>query len=363
MSEYIAGIVILALMDLILFLFGLVVYRSRTFTSNRGFPASCALGLAAGALLLHFMALYYTASLTHDRFTVLASTVIFGMFPALIYGMIVRDAFSDKAINIIMGSEDGLDKVNLAKARGYAVNGDLDNARHAYQAFARQYPHSADPLFGLESVYMLEQRYEEAATVCRDILRKFGSDASVRKRAAERLAELLEHNLDDPGGAAIAREESEKGGNVGWQTVQGDREQRIAGRVGVKPTTERFTLEAARQLVRHGETDRAVVVYQKFFELNGTHPRPLFEAVTALEQDGQYLRALEILRDIAGRFSEAPQHWGASTLHQAGIHENYLRDLDAARRILTIVQDRLPGTEHAQVAVDRLATLNSRSAE
>ena len=360
MSNFAAGILIVAITDGMLFLAGLALYRSGAASAHRNVAPWAAVSSAAGALLAHFMALYYGAGLTQDKFVVLAITCLFGILPAGIFALVVRDAFADRAINMIMGSEESIDRVDLSRAREYSVKGDIENARRAYQAIARQYPQSSDPLFGLESTYMIERRYEEAASVCRDIMRKFASDAQVRRRAALRLAELLEDHLGNPDGAAAARAEADIAANAGWHPIKGEREQQAAAKVGAKALTNRATLEEARRLARQGNVVDAVVVYEKVYEMVDDHPRPLMEAASLLERDGNPTRALEMLRRVARDFEERPEYWGAATLHQATIHENHLHDTETACRILGLIQDRLPGTEHAQVALDRLAALRSK---
>jgi len=83
------------------------------------------------------------------------------------------------------------------KARKRAIEGDIEGALGEFWNYHRRNPKDPGPLLCAVAMFEKHNRFEEAAAVWRDILRVYQDNKTTWGEAALRLADLLEHHLDD----------------------------------------------------------------------------------------------------------------------------------------------------------------------
>jgi len=114
------------------------------------------------------------------------------------YGPLVAKSMSHTAVDAVydMHTAEPL-KTDFSKARALALQDDIEGALKAYRGYLDEFPDDPQPLFEAAELLRREGRFSEAADVLREIMQGFKEDSVKWERAAFRLAELYEHNLDD----------------------------------------------------------------------------------------------------------------------------------------------------------------------
>lgn len=242
---------------------------------------------------------------------------------------------------------------DMETARRYVVLGEYDDAKRAYLAYAKAHPKSAEPLFGLEGMYMSQGRFHDAADVCRQIVERFEHDPVVWTKAASRLADLLENQLRRPHDAeelraAIARR------NPGHASAGAASE--AAAPVDDATLTDRVA--RAHELAQNGSTDSAISVLKALRQSNPRDPRPLFELAVIYEADLQTEAAKRTLETVVREFSGSPGIWAEASLKLSDLYLNRYGNDGAARELLERVVKNSPLPDDRAAAQARLDKLN-----
>lgn len=360
MSEMAAGIVLIIAVDAVLFVTARTLTNSVQTQSEKGLSIALAVGCCMIALAVHFAGIIAAGILVGDTITIAFASVLTGAAPATAFAVLLIESVSTRTTSFLTGSSgDAKEVIDLSLAQALVLKGDLDGAMKEYELAASMHPSSPDPLFGIEHLLIQLRRHDQAVDVCRDIINKFGQDTVVWIKASRHLAELLREHLDDPGGAdfierAIDLRAPEH--HLGHIAERGSA-QRNASKKSKPARQTVHDLNHARRLVEKGETDNAVAVFRAYARANPGASRPLFEAATALEKAQRYSEALSLLQETVRTFSDDDRSWGEAVLRMATLFQNHLDDRGAALGVLNEVLKRIPGTEHALIAQERLDSL------
>jgi len=117
---------------------------------------------------------------------------------AVAYAPLVAKSMSHTAVDMVYGMQTAEPlKSDFSKARTLALQDDIEGALKEYRGYLDEFPDDPQPLFEAAELLRREGRFSEAADVLREIMQGFKEDSVKWERAAFRLAELYEHNLDD----------------------------------------------------------------------------------------------------------------------------------------------------------------------
>jgi len=135
------------------------------------------------------------------------ASALFGLFlglliyfpPIAIASVHLVDVFTKSTVNgLFLSGLSSPAPSRYGKARKRAIEEDLDGALAEFWVYHRQNPKDPGPLLCAVAMFEKHGRFEEAATVWRDILRVYQDNKTVWAEAALRLADLLDQHLDDP---------------------------------------------------------------------------------------------------------------------------------------------------------------------
>lgn len=363
MPPWASALLLLVAADAVLLFIGLRVRRGQAGTAKR-YPARLVVIDCLLAVSAHTMA-GILAALIMDNFQLaFLFSIVVGLPPAVVFFLVLNEAAELSAGELVEGGPaKALDHIDEVKR--LLKESDIEGAMRVYHRRANQHPESPDPLFGLEFLFEQQDRHDEAAATCREILGRFQGDDVVWAKAAHLLAPLLRDHLGDPGGAQRLREaitQRNPDEDYGYLLPQKPRPDPEAPTPPGDPRSLR-DLEQARRLAKRGQTDQALDLFRRFAQDHPDEPRPLFEAASALEIAERYTESAAELQKIVHKFGENDSTWGEAALRLATLQENYFGDVEAARAILKEVLGRLMGTQFTQLARERLQALAADSGE
>ncbi len=351
------GVIVLAVLDGICALMAYAAFRSNRAQTVKGFPLSWMLGIALVAAPLHFIGIAAAArevGMT-SAFVVSIGT---GFVPAVLLAILVRESVAHRASNFILGDDrDAIPRPEMAAAHAMMRAGNYASALAEYQRLAREYPNAPEPLFGMETLFSQDGRFEDAAAVCRDIARRFTHRETEWTKANRRLAELLREHLDDPTAAdMLAKAIDERNPDAKFGYIKLEQKHAVQHAPERKKGDFHGTadLDQARRLAKKGETREAVALFKRHYADSARDPRPLFEAAHALQLAEQFQEALALLQEIARTHDSDEEIWCRATLELASIHEAHFADTVTAESILIQVQRRIPYGEPGRLARERL---------
>ena len=347
---------------------GAIYIAARRATSSaraqsiQGFPLLWTLAICMAAFVVHATTFILAAAYMEDRQVALVLSIITGLPPAMALSAMVLESSSRNVAKMIYGGDaDSVDRPDMSAAAKCLKAGDIEGAMEAYQNILREYPEFPDPLFAMQSLLVQQARFQEASEICREIIRRFQSDDIIWTRACGLLSELMrEHLGDSTGAAAIDKAVRDRNPATEHGFLKGETAPVAAPNRGRKSKAQTVhSMEQARRLVKRGEVDAAVDLYQQCQREWPSDPKPSMEAATALELDGQYQRALDELQRTARAFSGDSGVWCELALRMAGVYSNHLGRPDAALDVLAEIKNRAPSQKLEQLAAERIASLNS----
>ncbi len=347
---------------------GAIYFAARLATSSakaqsiQGFPLLWALALCLAAFVVHATTFMWAAVYMDDRQVALVLSILTGLAPAVALSAMLIESSSRNVTKMIYGGDaDSVDRPDMSAAAKCLKAGDIEGAMGAYQEILREYPEFPDPLFAMQSLRVQQSRFQEASEICREIIRRFQSDDVIWTRACGLLSELLREQLDDDVGAtAIDKAVRDRNPATEHGFLKGEAAAVAAPKHGRKSKAQTVHgMEQARRLVKRGEVDAAVDLYQQCQRERPSDPKPSLEAATALELDGQYQRAVDELQRAARAFSGDSGIWCELALRMAGVYSNHLGRPDAALDVLAEIKNRAPSQKLEQLAAERIAALKS----
>lgn len=356
-DQTINGVLTLAIGNLVVMLLAVSI-RQRTRAVRDVIRPSL---LTAVSVLVFHVAVQIAAVSIASRFfvdtrTLIALAAILAALPTAWCLLLINDwlVFGRKSESPAQAADPG-EAVDMEAARRYLALGEYENAKQAYRAYAKAHPKSAEPLFGLEGVYLAQGRFHDAAKVCRDVMRSFQHDVVAWTKAADRLANLLETQLRNPQEAEDLREEIARR-NPSYAAKPG------AGKDVEAPVDEqtmRERIEKARELAQNNSTDSAVAVLKRLRKSNPRDPRPLFELAVVFEATLQTEAARRSLETIVRDFSGSPGVWSEASMKLADLYLQRYGNDETARELLERVIEKSPLAEDRNAAKARLDKLNS----
>lgn len=245
------------------------------------------------------------------------------------------------------------DVLVMETARRYVVWGEYENARRAYLAYAQAHPKSPEPLFGLEGMYLSQGRYRDAADMCRQIMERFDHDVLTWTKAASRLVDLLDRQLNRPEEAADVQQAIARRNPAHRQPSQAE-----PGRP-VDEATLVNRIDEARALAQGASKASAIAILKDLNTTNPRDPRPLFELALVLEADLQTEAALRTLERLVRDFSGNPGTWAEASMKLADLYLNRYGNESSARDVLERVAEKSPLAEHRAAAQERLEQLDN----
>ncbi|HIJ65811.1 MAG TPA: hypothetical protein HPP77_07650 [Candidatus Hydrogenedentes bacterium] len=201
-QRVVAGVILLFCVDA--FVYFAVIEIARKSIERHGkislFRASASCG---GAFSVHVLATWPLAlkcdlSTAEGRLWVLVPFCAFGAAPALVCTKLILHAVSHSASSWLLGlSTARTPESDLSRARSRASRNDIEGAVSEYRAYFAVDERVPRPLFEAAELLATHARFEEAAAMFRDIMRRFRDDARIWARAAYRLADLQENYLGE----------------------------------------------------------------------------------------------------------------------------------------------------------------------
>lgn len=358
MAPWMKGLLIFVAVDGLLCYVGVWLLRSRA-RSGQGHAARLSLLDYPLAVLVHTMAGAVAAVVMDDFKLAVFLAIPTGLAPVVIFMRVLNEASESIASEVTEGV-DATPLFYLSEANRLVKKGDVEGAISEYRRRFTEYPDLPDPLFGIEFLCEQQGRYEEAAEVCREVLRRFQGDDVTWAKASRLLESLLREHLGDPGTADKILEaihERNPDAPHGYVVPEKPRPEPRPLRRDTGPRSIR-DLDQARRLATRGETDKAVTLFRRFAKEHPEEPRALFEAASALELAERYGESVGMLQEVVNKFGENDTVWGEATLRLATLNETHLGDREAARAILKQILKRLMGTEFGGLARERLHAMD-----
>lgn len=253
-------------------------------------------------------------------------------------------------------NKEELPRPDMSQARRLSREGDVEGAMAEYRLCSKSYPDSPDPLFALAVLLRQDKRFEDAAGVYRSINQKFQNHLVTWSKGSELLAELFRTEFHDAAAADYIIESIHKRNpdyRFGYMTEKKSQVGRISLR-GKKRASHGHDLSRARSLAKRGDFRNAVDLFKRYAADQPDNWRPLFEAASVLETAGQFDEAITILQGVVRTFGKNDGPWAEAMLRLASLNENELANHEAAKYMLNEIALRVPGTEHASLAKERL---------
>lgn len=351
-DDTVNGVVTLAIGNLVVLLLAISIRQQRR---SRGVSVP-SLAAAIAVTLFHAAVQTIAISIASNFFASVQSlvgfAVLFALFPSAWCLLLAYDWIAFRRADAVEIETDTSDVLDMETGRRYVVWGEYDNAKRAYLAYAEAHPNSAEPLFGLEGMYLSQGRFQDAAATCRQIMEKFEHDILIWTKAAGRLAELLETSLRRPHEAAEIRSHLTRRNPAHARHVQS------ASSSPVDDATLKERLQDARKLAQDGSTDTAIAMLSGLRQTNPRDPRPLFDLAVILESSQQTEGARRTLDTIVRDFSGSPGVWADASIKLADLYLNRYGNEGAARELLEGVVEKSPLPDDRNAAQARLAKLN-----
>lgn len=143
-----------------------------------------------------------------DRMIVIFGSALSGMLPTVAFATLFLDASSHATVDQLNSMDTALKPAgDVSKAKALFMRGDTDGAVHLCREAYRAEPADAGPLYEAARMLSEDARFEESAEILRGIIHAFAAEDEVWPGAAMRLADILEHQLEDPASARVALEE------------------------------------------------------------------------------------------------------------------------------------------------------------
>ena len=352
------GLIVLFGVDAALAAWAWALVRSGSGETMHGVGVFKAALICFGALLAHAMACVAFAFLVWheqglaDRY-MMAYPIISGLLPTLLFAYYFIIAASSSAVHALDGSAHGPKPEAFETARRLVKQGDIDGAVRDYRRVARAYPDTPDPLLAAAGVLEITQRFTEAAALLREVMMKFAGDDWAWVQAARRLETLCREEFDAPDETAGLHRAIES------REAKLRRERGTAQ--GKAPRPRAGYMDAARRRVAGKDIPRAVALYRQQMAVRPDSPRPLFEAATALECDGQYAEAADTLREIIASFREDVSTRCEAEYRLANLLDNHFDDLATVKHLLLDIIKSVSGSKTAALAANRLTEINANS--
>jgi len=345
----VVGIIVLLSTDGLLAIVGWMAARSRRAESYHGFPLGIAVIMCCIALALHLTAYGFLASMVfQDRIwrpdpLLMALNGISGLMPAVVYGYLLLQAASGVFTRAIYGGSPNPMPETFAEARRRFLAGDVEGSLAEYRRMMETYPDSIEPALALAGVLQAVNREMEAAKVLREALPKFENRSEDWVRAAHRLLLILKGPFEQPIEAALLEKQIET------------RLRRIPAAQTPKNAAPSEHRHKAEERLVQADVDGAIEHFRSQFAANPSSPRPLIAAAAALERDGRFFDAADILREIIQRFQRDDVIWSDAAYRLALLHETHLGEQTAAKTLYRQIVERTPRTKAGHLAGARLS--------
>jgi len=194
------GLLVLIAVDAGLIFFAYYI-KHRTWKHHPDVPFGAAVGFAVLAFGVHIvgswpLAVAVDASTPAGRIVYFICVVLFGLAPAIVFGMLVVEAGSESGTERFMGLRSSTPiSSDYSKARALLQRDDIDGALRQYQIYFAEDPSTPQPLFEIAQILSAEHRWLEAADVYRDVIRRFQQQNDIWSKASFRLATILLQEL------------------------------------------------------------------------------------------------------------------------------------------------------------------------
>lgn len=358
------AVAVVIAVDAVLYVVGRKIITSDTAQSARGISLPLSLGITATALLMHLTAVGLAAGLAGAfgdpgaSLSYLGISIITGAAPTIIFAHMIMQSTANLGNALIVGEEkDALERFDRTKALALLKEGKVEAAMAEYGLQARAFPESPEPLTALAILQEHQGQLDEAAATWREARGRFPHDPGVQKQVKSHLAYIgrtLTRQRDGHGVVDLVQ-----GENFDYNAPE---TMQAAGNAPSSTTPETphvpDTMEGARRQARRGDTDHAIRVCREYYRsLEEPNSQPLFAIATALQKAERHDEAKAVLQEIGRTFNGDGRTWAKAMFALVSILEQSEFDRSGARYILNQIQERMPGSEQAMMAGEKLGEM------
>lgn len=133
------------------------------------------------------------------RALVYSSSLIFGFAPSVRLALMLIQSSADTWVDQLFGMGTARSQeTDFSKAKALHMRGDIEGAIEQFRTYFWEDTKNPRPLFEAEFMLTKSGRHEKSVEILREILTHFQDNDLVWARAAYRIADIHEHNLNDP---------------------------------------------------------------------------------------------------------------------------------------------------------------------
>jgi tetratricopeptide (TPR) repeat protein len=125
---------------------------------------------------------------------------------------------------------------------------------------------------------------------------------------------------------------------------------------GIRPKRE---FSRARALKARGDIKEAIDEFRRAYREDDSEAIPLFEIAEIEASLQHYHDAIDVLREVTGKFKDNDTDWERAAFRMAEIYQHHLNDISAARGLFREITRRSPTSELGNMAHLRLADLRA----